>query len=529
MERGSIEGEVFHRGAVAVLSPDLVRTDVESHLTTLVRKELIRSTASTFPQDEGYRFRHLLIRDAAYESLPKATRAELHEQFADWLSTHDLVEGDEIVGYHLEQAHRYRSELDSGDESLPDLASRASSRLAAAGRGALDRADFYAGRSLLRRASAVLPIGDERRLALLPELAVALNESGEGDEAAQVLNEASGAESELTRARAAVTRAFLRQQPVEGGDSIRDVFEQAGDDYGLALYWLSVAWVAWGQVRCAETQRACELALSYLERAGSLHGHLADLVRTRLAPTYLFGPTHVDEAIERVRAIIESGSGQVALAFDRAILGRLHALRGEFGLARELAHGARRAYEDAGMLLLAGSISMAESQIEWVAGDLLAAERSLRNGLELLEQIEDRAFHATVALHLADVYHVLGRYDEARDLCERARKTTEEDDVINFVMLDAIEGSLLAREGRLEEAIARGRRALELTRGTDGQLALNIAHRYLAETLFLAGERAEAASVAAEGLAIHEAKGDATGAARTRELFARLGLEVVRA
>ncbi len=54
MERGSVEGEVFHRGAVAELSPALVRGDVGSHLTTLVRKELIRSTASTFPEDEGY-------------------------------------------------------------------------------------------------------------------------------------------------------------------------------------------------------------------------------------------------------------------------------------------------------------------------------------------------------------------------------------------------------------------------------------------------------------------------------------------
>ena len=138
MERGSVEGEVFHRGAVAQLSPAPVRGEVESHLTTLVRKELIRSTAPTFPEDEGFRFRHLLIRDAAYESLPKATRAELHEQFADWLSTHDLVEGDEIVGYHLEQAHRYRPELEPADPRLPALASRAAERLDEAGRGALD-------------------------------------------------------------------------------------------------------------------------------------------------------------------------------------------------------------------------------------------------------------------------------------------------------------------------------------------------------------------------------------------------------
>src|SRR6185369_1089118 len=109
MERGAVEGEVFHLGSVSVLAPDAVRPAVETHLATLVRKELIRATAPTFPEDEGFRFRHLLIRDAAYESLPKATRAELHERFADWLATHQLVERNEIVGYHLEQAHRYRA------------------------------------------------------------------------------------------------------------------------------------------------------------------------------------------------------------------------------------------------------------------------------------------------------------------------------------------------------------------------------------------------------------------------------------
>jgi class 3 adenylate cyclase/tetratricopeptide (TPR) repeat protein len=526
MERGSVEGEVFHRGAVAELSPAPVRGDVGSHLMTLVRKELIRSTSSTFPRDEGYRFRHLLIRDAAYESLPKAMRGELHERFADWLSTHDLVEGDEIVGYHLEQAHRYRAELDPGDESLPDLATRASSRLAAAGSGALDRADFYAGTSLLRRASAVLPSGDERRLALSPELAIALYESGEGDEAAQLLDEASRADSELTRARAAVARAIIRRAPIEGGDSIREVFERAGDDYGLALYWWSVSWVAWGRVQVAETKDACELALSSLERAGALRGHVADYLRARLASTYLFGPTYVDEAIERVHAIIGAGSGQVALAFVRSVLGRLHAMRGEFELAREFVAGARQAYLDAGMLVVAGSLSMTEGWIEWRAGDIAIAERALRDGVDLLERIGDRGFHATVALNLADLYYNLGRFDQARELCASARETTEADDLINFVMLDAIEGSLLARGGSFDEAIEQGSRAVGLTEGTDGMENLALPRRYLAETLFLAGRADEAAQVGAESLAIRDAKGDATGAARTRELFAVLGLEV---
>ena len=75
-------------------------------LAALVRKELIRPDTAQLPGDDAFRFRHLLIRDAAYDALPKATRAELHERFADWLEEHgaDLVELDEILGYHLEQA-----------------------------------------------------------------------------------------------------------------------------------------------------------------------------------------------------------------------------------------------------------------------------------------------------------------------------------------------------------------------------------------------------------------------------------------
>ena len=209
MERGSVEGEVFHRGAVSVLSPDPLRPAVASHLATLVRKELIRSTSPTFPDDEGFRFRHLLIRDAAYEALPKATRAELHERFAEWLSGHDLVESDEIVGYHLEQAHRYRAELDGSDPALEELARRASACLAAAGRGALERGDFNAGRSLFGRATSLLPENDEARLALAPDYADALLESS-SDDAWNVLSQAREAVDPGTRAHAAVSMATIR-------------------------------------------------------------------------------------------------------------------------------------------------------------------------------------------------------------------------------------------------------------------------------------------------------------------------------
>ncbi len=131
-------------------------TAVPSHLLSLVRKELIRPDQPTYPDEEAFRFRHLLIRDAAYDSLPKETRAELHEAFADWLDRHaTLVEQDEIVGYHLERAYRNRAELDSAD---PRLDEPRTARLGAARpprrRGAEERGDIGAVCGLLRRGAA---------------------------------------------------------------------------------------------------------------------------------------------------------------------------------------------------------------------------------------------------------------------------------------------------------------------------------------------------------------------------------------
>ena len=113
LERGAVEGEIFHRGAVQALSPN---GQVTPRLAALVRKGLIRPANAQLPGEEAFRFHHLLLRDAAYDALPKATRAELHRRFAGWAEQRgtQLVELDELVGYHLEQAARYLDELGAG-------------------------------------------------------------------------------------------------------------------------------------------------------------------------------------------------------------------------------------------------------------------------------------------------------------------------------------------------------------------------------------------------------------------------------
>src|SRR5262249_4087437 len=144
--------------------------------------------------EDGFRFRHLLIRDAAYDALPKATRSELHERFALWLEQHgrEMVELDEIVGYHLEQAVRYREELGQLDEAARSLAVEAAGRLERAGRRARNRYDVGAVVNLLGRAAALLPDGGEARASILPQLGEAYLQAGELERGERTLREAVG-------------------------------------------------------------------------------------------------------------------------------------------------------------------------------------------------------------------------------------------------------------------------------------------------------------------------------------------------
>jgi class 3 adenylate cyclase len=534
IERGSVEGQVFHRGSVVELSPPAVQPGVEAHLSSLVRKELIRPDSATFAGDEAFRFRHILIRDAAYESLPKATRALLHEQFADWLGHHELIERDELLGYHLEQAHRYRSELNATDEALPALAGRVAEHLAAAGRTALDHGDFRAARSLLERANAVLPPGDERRLALAPELAEAYYETAD-ERAVEILAEARSAADPFTRARASValaTNAYagsseLAEEEREAlREAARAVFEAERDDTGLAEYWLAVAAETWAACRGADTTEACENALRHLERADAAPGRIERKVRWRLLWTYIYAPIPIDVALARVRDLAREDQGPLARAHERFVTGRLLAMKGEAEQARELTHGARQVFADAGLLVSAAVLAMSEAELELEAGEWQQAERLLHDGLDVLEEMGEQLYYSTLAAQLALVHLNQSRFADAREWLERTRATTGADDLVNFILIGFVEGALLAHENRLADAETAGRRAVELADGIDFCWARPLAHSYFAETLALAGKHADAVGHANTALEIATAKGNIMLAERLRERLAAVGVSV---
>jgi tetratricopeptide repeat protein len=219
---------LFHRGAVQALAPD--EPHVTPRLAVLTRKELIRPDRAQLPGDDGFRFRHILIRDAAYEALPKLTRAELHQRFAEWLEQRgaDLVEIDEILGYHLEQAHRYRVELGQV-EDLEALATDAATLLRSAGQRALGRGDAGAAIKLLERAAELLGRADPARTEVRTELGFALLDRGELKAAESTLGDVveaareSGNEVVEWRARVGLTAVGLwlnTRDIVESGEFV---------------------------------------------------------------------------------------------------------------------------------------------------------------------------------------------------------------------------------------------------------------------------------------------------------------------
>ena len=169
IERGAVEGKVFHTGAVTSLAPEGMRAHVRPRLLALARKELIRPDRAEFAGEDAFRFRHLLIRDAAYQAMPKEQRADLHEGFARWLTEVTADHADdyqEILGHHLEQAYRYRSELGPADDRTRALARDAARALHRSAERATIRGDLDGSAHLLDRTIA-LSSGLERAAAIV--------------------------------------------------------------------------------------------------------------------------------------------------------------------------------------------------------------------------------------------------------------------------------------------------------------------------------------------------------------------------
>src|SRR4029450_8895334 len=111
LQRASVIGRVFWRGALEHLSPDV--SEQEAFLDDLQQREfLLREPRSSISGEAAYRFKHALIREVAYTGMTKLARAQYHARFAEWLHGRTGEELVEIRAYHLDQAGEFLTELE---------------------------------------------------------------------------------------------------------------------------------------------------------------------------------------------------------------------------------------------------------------------------------------------------------------------------------------------------------------------------------------------------------------------------------
>ncbi len=524
LERASIEGRVFHRGAVSSLLPEAERNQLATHLLALVRKELIRPETSRHAGEDGFRFAHILVRDAAYAAIPKDLRAEFHERFADWLRERS-GEAEEVLGYHLEQAVRFRSELGRLDEETRRLARRAAKHLGTAGRRAFERGDTPAAINLLERASSVLPADSSDRLDLLVTLAGALGANGELDRAESLFEEVvAGTADARLRSHALLERSFLRRytRPEESGEELLaaaeraiGVFEEAGDDLGLARAWRLVAEVHWTRCQIALMESALGNADDHARRAGEQHE--IHLILDGFARAALVGPTPVDEALTRCLEIQEQGSRRRTLqAAVTAMRAYLEAMRGNIDEARALATQSTALFEELGEVIYLAAMQAWIGEIEMLAGDPHAAERLRRAGVASLEAVGERGILSTVAAYLAETLVAQQRDDEALRLSEISERFAAGDDSTSQILWRVARAKVFARNGDPDQGIRLAREAVALASQTDCLNLHGDALLALAEASAAADEPERADSARAEAIALYELKGNrvAAGAAR---------------
>jgi class 3 adenylate cyclase/tetratricopeptide (TPR) repeat protein len=536
LEYASVEGKGFHRGAVVALAPERDRPTISERLTALVRRDLIRPGESLFAGEDGFAFRHLLIRDAAYARISKEARADLHVRYAEWLeATAGGREGefDEIVGYHFEQASHLWSELSPGDQRAQESGERAAARLGAAGSRAFDRGDLRAAATLLGRADALLAPSATDRVSILLDLGVVHEREGRFHDALAVLDTARKLAHDAgdlgSVARAMARRQFIRshventpQRDLQAEiEALLPELERAGDDTAVAeaCYFLGVS-LSW----LGQNTRAVEM----LERAQQIAVRSRDV---RLAPeaaswipaVMAYGPMHAAIVDTRWRELSTSGTmSRYARAFGDVLDALSIAMMGDPGRAMTQWREARDTITELGDQTHAAAASMQGGYIELLAGEFEAALGLLADGERELEGLGEGGYRSTVLCLLADAQLALGRPGDSIETTERAEGISFPDDFETISGWRAARARALADLGQHADAERFARQALDAVAPTEAIETQARVWSSLGYVMASAGRTEEALEAYGEALDRFEKKGNLPSAERVRSTIATL-------
>jgi class 3 adenylate cyclase/tetratricopeptide (TPR) repeat protein len=532
LQRAAVCGKEFHRGAIIDLLPEAEGLEADMILRSLVRKELIGAVRSLLPGDDAYRFRHLLIRDAAYDAIPKHERADLHEVFASWferVAGARVAEQEEILGYHLEQVCRLQSELGVVDESTGAIARRAAEHLGVAGRRSYERGDTAAVINLLTRAVTLSPAGGDR-VQLRLDLGRSLAWAGRELDALDVLEEAERGAAALAdrvlQMHATLALAELRAwrdpvKAVEWGRTVEraiEIFESAGDEEGLARAWNVRAWNHVLRNRFAESDRAAQRGLAHARAAGN---RTLELQLLSLTGNVVWGPMTVTDGLARCDTLHAAAAGNRSLdGMQMAHRASLVAMRGDLDEARRVYARGKAMTDELGRVTESAFAVQEGWYIEMLARDFPRAEQLTRAEYERQLEAGSLALLDITRDMMAVAICAQGRFEEAERLArETERQPTTTEDITGQNVWRRVRARALSARGEHAEAAQLAREAEALFEGTDALIDHGEALLDLAGVLRAAGHVDEAAAAALEALALYERKENIVEAGRAREFL----------
>jgi tetratricopeptide (TPR) repeat protein len=532
--RAAVIGKRCGASEVAELSPPDDRPAVLQHLMALVRKDLLRLDEEATPgidalgDDIRFRFRHQLMRDAAYEGLAKHERARFHEAFADWMerTLGDSLEAfREVIGYHLEQAAVYRKEVAGEDEFAKRLARRAADHLEAAARRAGAIWDEVAVLRLLSRANDLRGASDPERLVNLPKLARALWGAGRLQEAKALLDEvlASPEADAATRAQAleatwvgsagGLSAAEIRPRVEEALSIRRDLGEPAG----IARALLGLSEVAGFTGELKRGHEVAEEALGYADNAKNteLQGQALSYRTSFYLDSKESTPNRAMSMLEEDLTFARAHGHRAMESVTLLRMGQLTGERGARAEAQELFERGLAIQRDLGWELTVLSFS-GDALLDYWAGDAQLAADRLRTTCRELSAAGEKGYLSTVATRLAQCLIDLGEIGEAEEALRTAAETGAPDDVVTQVPLKAARARLLARGGALADAESMAREAVREAEAVEIGDLVPTAHLALGEVLRLGGRLDEAAAEWRAMIAFEDARGNQLHAGRLR-------------
>jgi class 3 adenylate cyclase/tetratricopeptide (TPR) repeat protein len=495
LQRASVIGRVFYRGALDHLSPDL--DDIDARLDDLLLREfLLREPRSSISGEAAYRFKHFLIREVAYSGLAKLARAQHHARFADWLSERPGEELLEIRAYHLDQAVELLTELEGAPPE--QLAQDAAAALVKAAKRAIARESYTTARKLGLRAIELRPTLWARYVA--GRAAWRLQDWGAVQVEMTKVRDLARAEDERVVEALALTglaEATLKRDGDAAGaralvDEALEILANEDDPVAhfdaFAVRATVAAWQTDGEGYVRNLERAYVIALDagrkdlqtiaaqslanrhivrmeldeaelLLARALELAGESGS-VRARVSATLSYGwfltvKGELDAAqtvLEEVRATASELGAEPAIAAALLHLGWLARIRGDHQRAEKLLREAMRITSARGDR---GTLPDFQAALAATLADLGKVDEAERLALESLAHAvpEDTSCKIAATMALAAVRAAQARDDDAEDLFLSALSLTEEGDSKVFE-IEPLERfvSFLRDRGREEEA-----------------------------------------------------------------------------